>query len=265
MLIVGERINSSRAEIAAAIEAKNANFISEEAVKQVEAGASYIDVNAGAFVENETENLCWLVRVTQEATSTPLCIDTPDVRAAEAALKLCKQRPILNSITGESSRLRDALPLLKEYKCKVIALLIDDAGMPNNMDGKIRMAHSIVEKLASEGIDLNDIYIDPLVQPLSVDTNAAVVVLLTIAKIMQEFPGIHTICAISNVSHGLPVRTLLNQTFSMLAIQRGLDTAILDPCDNRLIANILACEALLGRDKSCSNYIKAFRRGKIAG
>ncbi len=265
MLIVGERINSSRSEIARAVEAKDADFIRAEAAKQVEAGASYIDVNAGVFVENEAENLRWLVGVTQEAVSKPLSIDTPDAKAAEVALKLCKQRPILNSITAETHRLKEALPLLKEFKCKVIVLLIDDSGMPSHMDGKMRIAHGIVERLTGEGIDLSDMYIDPLVQPLSIDTNAGIVVLDTISRIRQEFPGIHTICAISNVSHGLPMRMQLNQIFAVLAIQRGLDAALLDPCDKRLMANILTCEALLGKDESCLNYIKAFRQGRIVG
>jgi len=263
MLIIGERINSTKAEIAEAITARNSDFIREEAVKQVEAGASYIDVNAGVFVENEAENLCWLVRVTQEAVDAPLCIDTPDSKAAEAALKLCKQRPILNSITAETERLKNALPLLKEYKCKVVALLIDDSGMPNDLEGKIGIAHTIIEKLASEGIDLDDIYLDPLVHPISVDTKAAAVVVNAIDKIMREFPGVHTISGISNVSHGLPLRMLLNQAFTVLAMQRGLDAALVDPYDNHLISNIFACEALLGRDNFCLNYIKAVRQGKI--
>lgn len=263
MLIIGERINSSRGEIARAIERKDVNFIRDEAIRQAEAGAAYIDINAGTFIESEAENLSWLVQVTQEAVETPLCIDTPDVKAAGAALKLCKERPILNSITAESERLNSALPLLKEYKCSVIALLIDDSGMPNTVDGKLRIASSIVNRLLSEGIALDDIYIDPLVQPIGVTANAGVVVVDAIANIMREYPGIHTICAISNVSHSLPQRKLLNQVFAVLAIQRGLDAALADPCDGHLMANILACEALLGKDKSCLGYIKAYRHGKL--
>jgi len=263
MLIIGERINSSRQPISQAIEKRDIEFISEEAIKQTEAGADYIDVNAGTFMEKEAEYLPWLVEVVQEATGKPLCIDTVDPRAAAAALKLHQGNAILNSISGEKERYNNILLLVKEYGCNIIASCLDSSGIPETADGRIKVAARLIDSLTADGVAMGDIFIDPLVLPISVDHNSAVKVLETIDYIKNKYPEVRTICGVSNISFGLPLRKKLNQTFVVLAMQIGLDAAIIDPSDNWLMANIISTNALLGNDEYCTAYIKAYRSGKV--
>ena len=263
MLIVGERINATNKKIAQAIQEKDADFLCKEAIAQVEAGADYIDVNAAPFREKEIEYLEWLFTILQEVISKPLSIDTPDRKAAAAALKWHKGKAMINSITGEKEVISAFLPLLKEYKCDVVALCQDDNGIPTTTPDKLRVANQIIERLVGEGIELSNIYIDPLVQPISTDSNSAVITLDAIEEIMSRYPGVHTICGVSNVSYGLPSRKQINRSFTVLALQKGLDAAIIDPCDRELMANIITTNMLLGKDEYCSNYLLAYRSGKV--
>lgn len=265
MLIVGERINSSRAKIARAIEEKDVSFIQKEATIQVEAGAAYIDVNAGSLVEKEDEHLEWLVETVQQATTKPLCIDTVNPSALAAALKLCQKEAMVNSITGQKERYEAFLPLIKEYNCSVVTLCMDDSGAPHTIEGKVSVASRIIDDLTAKGVNLDSIYIDPLVYPIGVDFNSAVVVLDTIEQIRKKYPGVRTICGASNISFGLPLRKQINRIFTVMALLKGLDAAIIDPCDRQLMANIIIANTLLGKDEYCMNYINAYREGKLEG
>ena len=263
MIIVGERINSSRGPIARALEARDAAFIQREAALQVAAGAHYVDVNAGARVKDEAACLEWLVRVVQQAVDKPLCLDTPDPGALAVALEQHRGKALVNSITAERERYQAVLPLVKEYRCSVIALCLSDAGMPGTAEEGVAIAGRLVDNLTAQGIPLDDIYIDPLVRPISVNYKSASIALETIGQVMARYPGVHTICGLSNVSFGLPGRRLVNRAFAVLARQRGLDAAILDPSDRELMACLVAAEALLGADEYCMNYIRAYRVGKL--
>lgn len=264
MLIVAERINSSRKGINQAIKAKDADFIRSEAKAQAEAGADYIDINAGSFVEQEAEYLCWLAEVVQGVTELPLCIDSPNPEVIDAALEVVKRPAMLNSISLEEKRLAGMMPLVKKYKTKVVVLCQSSQGMAATLSDKVKIAEQMVAVLTKEGIALSDIYIDPLVYPIATDTQSALAALGAIEKIRQLFPGIHTICGLTNVSFGLPVRKLLNRTFLVAAMAYGLDSAIIDPTDRELMAGLVAAEALLNRDEFCSRYIKAYREGKLS-
>ncbi len=263
MLIIGERINSSRRQISEAIEKRDTKFVSKEAVKQSEAGADYIDVNAGTFIEGEAECLQWLVKVVQEASGKPLCIDTVDSKAAAAALKLHQGKAILNSISGEKGKYGSMLTLVREYGCSVVASCLDSSGIPETAEGRIKIAAQLIDRLTTAGVDIGDIFIDPLVQPISVDHNAGLKVLKIIKYLKGDYPKVRIICGISNISFGLPLRKELNQAFVVLARQMGLDAAIVDPCDNQLMANIISANALLGKDEYCIDFIKAYREGII--
>ena len=264
MLIVAERINSSRKAISEAIKAKDADFIRSEAKAQAEAGADYIDVNAGSFVGQEAEYLCWLVEIVQGAIELPLCLDSPDPAAIAAALEVVKGPVMLNSITLEKQRMAGLMPLVKKYKTKVVVLCQSDEGMASTVSEKVKIAKQMVEALTKEGVALGDIYIDPLIYPIATDTQSAVAALGAVREIMQLFPGVHTICGLTNVSFGLPVRKLINRTFLVAAMAHGLDSAIIDPTDRELMASLVAAEVLLDRDKFCSGYITAYRRGKLS-
>ncbi len=265
MFIVAERINSSRKSIAEAIKARDADFIRKEARNQAEAGANYIDVNAGSFVGEETEHLCWLVETVQEATEVPMCLDSPDPSAIAAALKLVKKGPaMVNSITLEKQRLEGMLPLVRERQTKIVALCQSDEGMASTVEQKVAAARQLTDILTGEGMSKDDIYIDPLIYPIATDTQSAAAALGAIREISRQMPEVHTICGLTNVSYGLPVRRLINRTFLVAAMANGLDSAIIDPTDKELMAALRAAEAILDRDKFCANYITAYRQGKLA-
>jgi len=263
MLIIGERINSSRKSIKEAIEQKNKAFIEQEAKSQTLAGAHYIDVNAGSFIGDEEEKLKWLIEVVQGATNLPICIDSPDPKVIKAVLPLVDKKPMINSITLESSRLEGILPLVVEYKAKVIALCQTEGAAADTVDSKVDLAGKLVEKVKSANIPIDDLYIDPLVYPLATNPDSAMITLKAIEKIMKEFVGVHTTCGLTNVSHGLPARKLVNRTFLVAAIIHGLDSAILDPTDKLLYGSYKAAWMIVGKDQYCMEYIKAFREGRF--
>ena len=263
MLIIAERINASRKYIAQAISSKNIDFIRNEAKAQDQAGADYIDVNAGTFVGEEAEHLKWVIQTVQAATELPLCIDSPDAEVIKSVLPLVKKIPMINSITLEPERLERILPLVAEYKTKVIGLCQSEDTMAETTEDKVKMAGQLVEKVTAAGVPLDDLYIDPLLYPISTNTESALATLGAIEKIMKEFPGVHTACGLTNVSYGLPDRNLINRTFLVSAITRGLDSAILDPTDKALYGSLKAALTVTGKDEYCSEYIKAFRENRL--
>lgn len=263
MLIIAERINSSRKSIAEAISKRDAAFIRKEALGQDEAGAGYIDVNAGAF-RDEAECLQWLVEVVQGASDKPLCLDSASPDTLKRVIPYVKKPPMINSITMKPSRIDPMLPLIVEYKAKVIALCESENAIATTTKEKIAIAAKIVKKVTAQGVPLDDIYIDPLIFPVATNTLAAAASLNAIEFIMKEFPGVHTICGLTNISHGLPNRRLVNRSFLMAALTRGLDAAILDPTDKDLYSAIKATLMVLGRDEYCMDYISAYREGRLA-
>jgi 5-methyltetrahydrofolate--homocysteine methyltransferase len=262
MLIVGERINATRKRVGEAVQNRDAEHIKAEAVKQVEAGADFIDVNGG-IPGKETEFLPWLVDVVQEVVDVPLCLDSADADAIEAALPKCSQPPMINSITFERERLEKVTPLVKEHGARVIALCLSDDGPPKSFEDRIEIAGRLVDRLTGDGVPLEHIHVDPCVFPISTGPEVGSWVLDAIAWIHTQYPGVHTICGASNVSFGLPVRKLLNAVYVAMLIARGLDSAIIDPCNNLTRACLLAAEALAGRDDFCTSYIEAFRAGHL--
>ncbi len=263
MIVIGERINSSRKRIAPAVDNLDAGFILNEAGMQLDAGADYVDVNAGMFGEREPELLCWLVRTIQEKYDCRLSLDSPNPKAIEPALKLHKGKALINSISLEKARFDSLMPLVRDYGTDVIAMCADDNGMPTDLQSKLRLAGELVEKLTANGIPLENIYIDPLVHPVATDHTYATIVLEALVRIMNQFKGVHTVIGLSNVSYGLPFRFLINQMFLVLAMDRGLDAAILDPTDKRLMANLITTRTLLGQDEFCMKYIEAHQSGKL--
>ncbi|NIS61247.1 MAG: dihydropteroate synthase [Proteobacteria bacterium] len=263
MLVVGERINSSRKGIEQAMRDRNAEFITKESRDQVAAGAHVIDVNTATLMNEEVESLKWAVQLIGDSVNIPICIDSPSPVAVAAVLPLCKGKAMVNSITAEAERYAKLIPLIREHKPNVVGLCMDDRGMPNSAEDRIRIASDLVGKLTKDGVPIGDIYIDPVVTPVSTDTRYGMAVLDAIEAIMKAFPGVHTICGLSNVSYGLPNRKQVNQMFLVMAMTRGLDAVILDPCDKRIMANLITTTTLLGKDEFCMNYLAAFREGKF--
>ena len=265
MIIIGELINASRKAIRAAVEARDIAAIQQVARDQADAGADYIDVNAGVFVGQEPACLKWLVETVQQVTDKPCALDSPDPAAVEAAMAVHRGTPMINSISLEKDRYEKLLPVLAGTDLKVIALCMGDAGMPKTVDDRLRIAEGLVNGLLKNNVKLENIFVDPLVQPVSVDNTFGAAFIDAIARVVDTFPGIHTACGLSNISYGLPARRFMNQIFMTMAIAKGLDGAIINPLDKRMMAGIIAAEALAGRDHFCMNYLKAFRAGLFEG
>jgi len=261
MIIIGELINASRKAIGAAIEAGDTEAVQKVAKDQAEAGADFIDVNAGIFVGKEPQYLKWLVQTVQEVTDTPCAIDSPDPAAIEAALKVHKGIPMINSISLEKERYEKLMPIIAGTDMRVIALCMSDEGMPQTVDDRLKIADKLVNGLVQNNVSIENIFVDPLVQPLSVNDLFGLEFLNAIELIMKRFEGVHTACGLSNISYGLPVRKFMNQTFMAMAIAKGLDGAIVNPLDKKMMANIIAAEALVGKDNFCMDYLKAYRAG----
>jgi len=264
MIIIGEKLNSTIPAIRPAIENYDKDAIADLAKRQIGAGATFIDINAGMFVDDEPERLAWMAKVVQEAVDAPLSIDSPNPIAIKRVLEINKNpKVIINSITAEPKRFDEVLPLILEYKTSVIALCMGAGGIPHTVLERIKIAEDLVSNLCKAGMEEKDIYLDPLVLPISTDSENGNIALETIRMIRSEFPKTHIACGLSNISFHLPARQLMNQTFLVAAIAAGMDGAIIDPLDQRLMSMIYASEALLGKDKSCKNYLKKYRDGKM--
>jgi Methionine synthase I, cobalamin-binding domain len=262
MLIIGELINTSRKAIKEAVANKDADYIKQVAREQFEAGANYIDVNCGTMVNNEIEIMEWLVNTVQEAVEAPLSIDSPDPKVIEAGLKLVKYgQPMINSISDEKVRFDSLLPLVVKYNAKVVALCMDDTGMPETGEDRIRVAKNLYQKLTKAGVPDENIYFDPLVKPISAVEKAGVEVLESIKLIKILYPNVHFTCGLSNVSYGLPNRKVLNRLFVVQTMTMGMDGYILNPNDKEMMGVIYASQALLGQDSYCMNYLTAHRKG----
>ncbi|VFQ43206.1 dihydropteroate synthase [Desulfoluna butyratoxydans] len=261
--VIGERINTTLKSVKAAVADRDADYIAEDVKKQEAAGATYIDVNAGARIGCEEEDMRWLLGVVQEATSLPLCLDSPDPAILEMAYGLAAQKPMINSISLETDRFEPMMAFFKGKACRVVALCMDDSGMPTSVDEVFDRARRLVESLASIGVERDDIFIDPLIQPLSVATGNGTMAMEAVERIMTELPGVHTTGGLSNISFGLPQRRMVNRNFLAMMMARGLDSAIMDPLDGELMATLTTAVALKGGDKFCMNYLKGVRAGRI--
>jgi 5-methyltetrahydrofolate--homocysteine methyltransferase len=264
MIIVGELINASRKKIRAAIENKaDPDYIKNIAKDQSDAGANYVDVNAGVFVGEEADYMVWLVETVQSVIDKPLALDSPDPKVIEAALKVHKGTPMLNSITMEKDRWAKLSPVLAGTDIKVVALCMSDAGMPTTADDRLKIADDLITGLTKINVPLDNIYIDPCVQPVGTDMTFGIEFLNAVTETKKRFEGVHIMCGLSNISFGLPERHFLNRIFMALAINAGLDGAIIDPLDKPMMGTIAGATALIGKDKGCRGYLKAFRAGLV--
>lgn len=263
MIIVAEKINTSRKRIEDAVRNRDSTFIIQVAREQAEAGADFIDVNAGTFVEQETEYLCWLVETVQSGVDLPLALDSPSPKALSEAIKCHRGEPMINSISLEEDRFQDLLPVITSNPCNVVALCMSQTSMPTSVEDRVEVGSELIKKLTDAGIPLEKIYVDPLIQPISVDINMGLAALGAIRQINQDFPGVNTICGLSNISFGLPERRIINRYFLTLCISHGLSAVILDPTDKQLMTALLTTEMLVGLDEYCQDYIEAYQNNQL--
>lgn len=260
MIIIGERINASRPSIKEALEKRDKGFIQKEAKAQIEVGSQFLDVNCGLSRDREAADMEWLINTIQEVGSVRLSIDSPDPTVIENGIHVSKERVLINSITAEEKRYRQILPIAHQHNCSITALTIDENGMPDSADDRFKVAKKIYNILKSEGISDEDIYFDPLVRPISSEPRQAQELLKSIPMI-KSLGGVKVVCGISNISYGLPRRSLINSIFLSMALSAGMDGALVDPLDKRIVAAIKATEAISGQDRYCMNFIQAYRKG----
>jgi len=259
--IIGEKINGTRQNVARAIRQRDAAAIRELATKQAEAGAAWLDVNAGTHSGAEPDDLVWLIETVQPAVQIPLSLDSANPAAVAAGMRVVKQTPMVNSISGEPQRMEGILPLVAEHGCSVIALAMDSAGIPDTCERRLEVVRKLMSETRLHGIPDDHVYLDPLVMTLATNAENARITLDTIRAIRQEFPQAHLTMGLSNVSFGLPARSHINRAFLTLALAAGLDSAILDPLDREMMAALIAAELVLGFDRHCLNYTRAYRAG----
>jgi 5-methyltetrahydrofolate--homocysteine methyltransferase len=264
MKIIGEKINGTRKHVGQAIKDRNADFIRTLAKDQVEAGADYLDVNAGTSHDREGDDLVWLVETIQSVLDTPLCLDSANPQALTVAIKATNKTPMINSISGEPNRLEHIVPIAAENNCPVIALAMDDKKIPESSAVRVSIIQELLEATRQAGIPDKHMYIDPLVMALSTNTQSGEVFFDTIRTIRKDAPETHFTAGLSNISFGLPARSYINRAFLTLAIAAGLDSAVLDPMDKELMRALLAAQLVLGHDRFCRNYITAYRAGEFS-
>ncbi len=258
VVLIGERINpTGRNKLTAELEAGDLSIVRRDALRQVKTGADVLDVNVGASGVDEVELLPEAVKAVAEVVDVPLCIDSDNPKALEAALKVYKGKPVINSVTGQESVLSEILPLVKEYGTAVSALTMDDEGTPNDVDRRTAIAHKILERAEAIGIPREDVIVDCLVMTVATDTFAAVTTFNTIRRVREEL-GVNQSLGASNVSFGLPEREVLNNSFLTLAINAGVNCPVVNVAKVR--SAILATEVLMGRDKYALRYIRAYRQ-----
>jgi cobalamin-dependent methionine synthase I len=267
MLLVGESINGTRKQVAEAIQARDAEFVKQLALDQVEAGASILDVNGGVAGGNEVDDLVWLVETVRGVTETQLMIDSANAAALEvgvaAAIKDGGTVPHINSICGEAARIDAVLPLVEKHGCPVVALCLDDEGIPATAEGRFEVAKRLFDLLSKAGLPAGDMWFDPLVMTVSADPASGTVTMQTLKLIKERLPGVKTTGGLSNVSFGLPNRPLLNRTFVAMCAGIGIDGAVLDVRNKQMMATVKAIEALREEDAYCGNYLKAHRAGLL--
>ena len=264
MIIIGEKINGTRKAVAAAIRERDTGFIRQLALDQVAAGSAYLDVNAGTSPEKEPDDMAWLVNTIQDATDKPLCLDSANAKALESGLALVKKTPIINSVSGEKQRIDNVLPLALAHKTGLILLALDDkTGIPDTCAGRLEIVHRLVKMAMDGGLKEEQLYIDPLVTAISTGDKNAMITYESIKEINAAYPEAHITCGLSNISFGMPLRSVINRTFMAMCIQVGMDSAIIDPNDRDLKGAMLAAEMLMGKDKFCQNFSRAFRTNAI--
>ncbi|MCO1601361.1 methyltetrahydrofolate cobalamin methyltransferase [Desulfosporosinus nitroreducens] len=263
MIIIGEKINGAIPSVAKAIVAKDEDLIRKLAKDQSEAGAAFIDVCASVENSIELETIKWLIDLVQEVTDTPIAIDSPNVRICAEAIKFCKKPGLINSVSLEGDKIDVIFPLIAETKWECVALLCDDTGIPQDSEKRLEVFAGIMKKAKEYNIDPSRLHIDPLVQMLCTSEDGINTVVEVIKEIKTQYPEIHVTGGASNISFNLPVRKLVNQAFLVLAMNAGMDSAIIDPLNRDMMGMLYATEALLGQDEYCMEYIGAYREDKF--
>ncbi len=260
---VGERINpTGKKRFRQALEEKDLDYIVSQGLEQEDAGADILDVNVGVPGIDEAAMMKTVVQRLQAVTNLPLQLDSSDPDALEAAMRIYNGKPLINSVSGKQESIERVMPLVKKYGGTLIALCLDENGIPETADGRIAVARKILEAADQYGIRRSDIVLDGLTLTISSEPEAALITLETIRRAKEEL-GLHTILGVSNVSFGLPQRPLINSAFLTMAMQNGLSLAIINPNDMAMMSALRSSNAILSHDENCMDYIHAYQNTEI--
>ena len=258
--LIGERINpTGRRALAAEMAAGDLHRVGSDALAQVDAGATVLDVNAGIPMVDEPSLLAEVVALVQSVTDVPLCIDSSVVEALARGLEACEGKPLVNSVTGEDGRLEAVLPQVSKHGAAVIGLTMDEHGIPDTPARRLEVARKILSRAKDHGIPAADVLIDPLVLPVGATPMAGRIALETLRLVRGEL-GVNTVCGASNISFGLPDRPAVNSAFLSMTVAAGITAVIANPLDEASRTGILTGDLLMGNDEHCMNWITAHRK-----
>jgi 5-methyltetrahydrofolate--homocysteine methyltransferase len=244
-----------------AIAEKNGSHISGLAKRQAEAGAAFIDVCASVGEDEELDTLKWLFGLVEAATDTPISIDSPSAAVIAKAIPFCRAPGLVNSVSMEGGKADLIFPVIADSGWECVCLLSDDAGIPKSADDRLRVFDSLMAKASQYNISPERLHIDPLIEMLCASEDGIAKVTETMREIKRRCPSIHITGGASNISFNLPDRKFINRAFIILAMEAGMDSAIIDPLNKDMMGLIYATEALLGLDEMCIEYINAYRAG----
>lgn len=257
MIVIGERINGQFPQVSKAIDARDAGFIQNLALEQVNAGANLLDINTGPGRDDSPAAMAWLVKTVQDATETRLSIDSPGLKTQQSGLAECKLEPMINSTTAEQKRMEKFFPLAREYNAEIVSLTIDEKGIPNTTEARTELAMLLLANAMDNGIPPEKVYLDPVVLPISAAQAQCPVLCESITAFRTlNTPPPKTIVGLSNVSSGAEERSLLNRTYLAMLLGRGLDAAIVDPNDTELMKVAKAAEVLLNQKLYAPSFLK---------
>lgn len=257
VVIIGESINPTRRKkLVSSLQEGNFDFVLELAEKQIQAGADVLDVNVGFPGVDDVKLLPATVKAIQDKFNIPLCLDSPNPRAIEAALKVAMGKCLINSVNGEEESLLSLLPVAREYNAAIIGLCMDDDGITDDPEKRLLIAEKIIERAVAAGIREEDVIIDPLAMAVSADPRACIVTLQTI-RLIHDRLGHNITQGASNISFGLPDREALNAAFMSLSIMNGLTCPIANP--EKITAAVRATDLILGRDDYAVRFVEQFQ------
>ena len=262
MIIIAEKINGSIPSMSKAIAEHNEEWILDVARKQDEvlSDQDFIDC-CSSVDENEVETMEWMINLIQSVSDKKIAVDSPNPQVCLDCMKFCKRPGMINSVSGEGNKVDLVFPVIADTKWDVMALLCDDTGIPKTAADRIRVLNNIMAKAKQYGIAESRIHIDPLIEMLCTSEDGIAMVLEVMDYIKEHYPQAHISGAVSNISFNLPYRKIINQAFTVVCIQHGMDSGIFDPLNRDLRGSIYAAEALSGEDYMCMEYIGAFREG----
>ncbi len=263
--VIAERINMTRKSIRTKVWERDERFIRDEVARQAQAGATHIDINAGGDPSKEVEDMVWLTNVISDEVDLPLSFDSANPEAIHAGLELCNRSgTIINSITMEKERVKGIIPLAKQYQTGIICLTMNDDGMPEDYEGRVKITDDIVALFNEHDIALEKAYFDHLVRPASTNPGQAKFILDAINYTKTTYPEAHIALGLSNISFGIPKRNNFNKVFLAMLVAAGCDGAIIDPTETDIMLTLCSARAVLGLDEYCMGYITKMREEGLA-